>query len=259
MPDIVDVQVPDSITSLQRVSIRCPLFNSERPALWFAQLEGQFHLAGISDEITQYHYASLHLDAMAAAEVEDLLLNVPTETSYTRLKGTLVERLTLFREARLQQLLERGTLDMDIDKLASLADKIHDIALPATQINSVQEPAATSAVEPRISRLEASINELASSFKRQVISRSRSRHRFRLRTSSPAPNNNTCWYRQNFGNKAKRCRSPCTFQGNLPLDHRATKIKFLVDIGAYLCKESLAPWSPEQVNFKTCSRQPQKC
>ncbi len=262
MPDSVDVQVADSITPLQRVSIRCPLFNSERPALWFAQLEGQFHLAGISDEITQYHYASSHLDARAAAEVEDLLLNVPTETPYTRLKGTLVERLTLSREARLQQLLDRETLgdrkpsqflrhlrsldntvpdnilrtkwlsrlpmttqsilasqaDMNIDKLASLADKIHDIALPAAQINSVQEPAATSAVESRISRLEASINELASSFKRQVISRSRSRHRFRSRTSSPAPNNDTCWYHQNFGNKAKRCRSPCTFQGNLPSD-----------------------------------------
>ncbi|XP_050340598.1 uncharacterized protein LOC126767018, partial [Bactrocera neohumeralis] len=294
MPDSANVQVADSVTPLQRVFIRCPLFNSERPALWFAQLEGQFHLAGIFDEIMQYHYTSSHLDAKAAAGMEDLLLNVPTKTPYTRLKGTLIERLTLSRKPGLQQLLDRETLgdrkpsqfqrhlrsldntvpdsifrtkwlsklpmstqsilpsqaDMNLDKLASLADKIHDIALPA-EINSLQKATTTSAIESRISRLEASINELASSFKRQSISRSRSRQRFRSRTSSPALNNDTCWYHQNFGNKAKRCRSPCSYQGNLPSDHRATKIQFLVDTGADLCTfpKSLAPWPSERINY----------
>ncbi|XP_004520883.1 uncharacterized protein LOC101453002 [Ceratitis capitata] len=110
MQDSAEAQVPDSAMPLQRVSIRCPAFNAERPALWFAQLEGQFHLAGIVDEITKYHYASSHLDAKAAAEVEDLLLNVPTAMPYSRLKEALVERLTLSRDARLQQLLDRETL-----------------------------------------------------------------------------------------------------------------------------------------------------
>lgn len=260
MPDNASVQAADSITPLQRVSIRCPLFNSERPALWFAQLEGQFHLAGISDEITQYHYASSHLDPKAAAEVEDLLLKIPTEAPYTRLKGTLVERLTLSRDARLQQLLERETLgdrkpsqflrhlrsldntvpdnilrtkwlsrlpmttqsilashaDINLDKLASLADKIHDIALPTAQINSVQEPTTTPTVESRISRLEASINELTSMFKGRGTTRSRQRSR--SRRFPPAANNNMCWYHQTFGNKANRCKSPCTYQGNFPSD-----------------------------------------
>ncbi|XP_015118796.1 uncharacterized protein LOC107042312 [Diachasma alloeum] len=109
MPDSVEVREADNGAPLQRVSIRCPAFNAECPALWFAQLEGQFHLAGINDEVTRYYYASSHLDPKAAAEVQDILPNVPAETPYTRLKEALVERLTLSRDARLQQLLDRET------------------------------------------------------------------------------------------------------------------------------------------------------
>ncbi|XP_015122247.1 uncharacterized protein LOC107044743 [Diachasma alloeum] len=192
MPDTVEVREADNGAPLQRVSIRCPAFNAERRALWFAQLEGQFHLSVINDEVTRYYYASSHLDPKAAAEVQDILLNVPVETSYTRLKEMLVERLTLSRDVRLQQLLDREVLgdrkpsqflrhlrsrddtvpdnilrtkwlsrlpmttqsvlasqaDMALDRLATLTDKLHEIALPVAHINDVQEP-TSSALETR--------------------------------------------------------------------------------------------------------------
>ncbi|XP_015124859.1 uncharacterized protein LOC107046696 [Diachasma alloeum] len=187
MPDSVEVREADNGAPLQRVSIRCPAFNAKRPALCFAQLEGQFHLSGINDEVTRYYYASSHLDPKAAAEVQDILLNVPAETPYIRLKEALIERLTLSRDARLQQLLDREVFgnrklsqfqrhlrnledtvpdnilrtkwlsrlpmttqsilasqaDMALDRLATLADKLHEIALPVAHINDVQEPTSS--------------------------------------------------------------------------------------------------------------------
>ncbi|XP_063994314.1 uncharacterized protein LOC135171613 [Diachasmimorpha longicaudata] len=236
MPGNAGRREADSGVPLQRVAIRCPVFNAERPALWFAQLEGQFHLSGINDEVTRYYYASSHLDPRTAAEVQDILLNVPAETPYTRLKEALVERLTLSRDARLQQLLDREVLgdrkpsqflrhfrslddtvpdnilrtkwlsrlptttqsilasqaDMAIDRLATLANKLHEIALPAPHVNAVQDP-LPSALETRFSRLEATISELTSPLKGQSVgrchphSRDVSRPRSRSRAASPAP------------------------------------------------------------------------
>ncbi|XP_015121210.1 uncharacterized protein LOC107043994 [Diachasma alloeum] len=175
-------------------------------------IEGQFHLSGIKDEVPRYYYASPHLDPKAAAEVQDILLNVPTETPYTRLKEALVECLTLSRDVRLQQLLDRDVLDdrkpsqflrhlrslddtvpdnilrtkwlrrlpmttqsllasqadMALDRLAILADKLHEIALPVAHINDVQEP-TSSALETCFCRLEAIICELASALKGQSV------------------------------------------------------------------------------------------
>ncbi|XP_015111509.1 uncharacterized protein LOC107037457 [Diachasma alloeum] len=187
MPDSIEVREAENGAPLQRVSLRCPAFNAERPALWFAQLEGQFHLSGINDEVTRYYYASSHLDPKAAAEVQDIFLNVPAEAPYTRLKEALIERLTLSRDARLQQLFDREILgdrkpsqflrhlrslddtvpdnilrtkwlsrlpmttqsilasqaDMALERLATLADKQHEIALPVAHINDVQEPTSS--------------------------------------------------------------------------------------------------------------------
>ncbi|XP_015111350.1 uncharacterized protein LOC107037351 [Diachasma alloeum] len=228
--------------------------------LWFAELEEQFHLSGINDKVTRYYYASSHLDPKAAAEVQDILLNVPAETPYTRLKEALVERFTLSRDARLQQLLDREVLgdrkpsqflrhlrsldgmvsdnilrtkwlsrlpmttqsilasqaDMALDRLATLADKLHEIALPVAHINDVQEP-TSSALETPFSRLEA-ICEPASALKGQSVVRSRSRSRSRSRTTLPAPDNNQCWYHRRYHDRTRRCKAPCSWQGNAPTD-----------------------------------------
>ncbi|XP_028982256.1 uncharacterized protein LOC114841440 [Diachasma alloeum] len=211
--------------------------------------------------VTRYYYASSHLDPKTAAEVQHILLNVPAETPYTRLKEALVERLTLSRNARVQQLLDREVLgdrkpsqflrhlrslddtvpdnilrtkwlsrrpmttqsilasqaDMALDRLEPLADKLHEIALPVAHINDVQEP-TSSALETRFSRLEATICELASALKGQSVARSRSRSRSRSRATLPAPDNNQCWYHRRYHDRVRRCKAPCSWQGNAPAD-----------------------------------------
>jgi hypothetical protein len=55
------------------VAVRLPPFWAERPAVWFAQAEAQFTLAGISSEQTKFCYVISQLDQRYAAEVEDII------------------------------------------------------------------------------------------------------------------------------------------------------------------------------------------
>jgi hypothetical protein len=53
------------------------LFWAEQPAVWFAQAEVQFSLAGISSERTKYFHFISQLDHRYAAEVEVIIVILP--------------------------------------------------------------------------------------------------------------------------------------------------------------------------------------
>jgi hypothetical protein len=90
---------------ISRVAIRLPPFWAERPAVWFAQAEAQFSLAGISNETTKFYYVISQLDHWYAAEVEDVITSPPQQDPYTKLRTELLKRLSLSREQCAQQLL----------------------------------------------------------------------------------------------------------------------------------------------------------
>jgi hypothetical protein len=58
--------------------MRLTPFWAERPAVWFAQAEAQFNLAGISSEQTKFCYVISQLDQLSASEVEDIITS-PSE------------------------------------------------------------------------------------------------------------------------------------------------------------------------------------
>jgi hypothetical protein len=66
--------------------VRLPPFWAERPAVWFAQAEAQFTLAGIFSEKTKFYYVISQLDQRYATEVEDIIISPPERAPYTKLK-----------------------------------------------------------------------------------------------------------------------------------------------------------------------------
>ncbi|XP_015120511.1 uncharacterized protein LOC107043491 [Diachasma alloeum] len=100
----------DTTQALGCLIVRPASFSTERPELWFAQLEGQFHLAGIVDELDKFHMAAVHLDTVVGAEVQDVILHSPAQTPYKMLKDASVERLNASQEASLHQLLDKEVL-----------------------------------------------------------------------------------------------------------------------------------------------------
>lgn len=99
-------QQPSEQRTVERVSVRIPPFWPDRPALWFAQLEGQFHLSGITTDKTKFRYAVSNLDGNHAQEVEDIITSPPAEGAYERVKSELISRLSASREAQIRRLLE---------------------------------------------------------------------------------------------------------------------------------------------------------
>jgi hypothetical protein len=79
---------------ISRVAVRLSPFWAERPAVWFAQAEAQFSLAGISSERTKFHYVISQLDQRYAAEVEDIITSPPQQDPYSKLKTELLKRLS---------------------------------------------------------------------------------------------------------------------------------------------------------------------
>lgn len=99
------VETEGKVKDVCKVSAKLPAFWSDKPALWFAQVEAQFILAGIVAESTKYNYIIGQLDQRTAIEVEDLIINSPVEDPYTKLKNALIQRLSVSQEKRVRQLL----------------------------------------------------------------------------------------------------------------------------------------------------------
>lgn len=97
-------------TALNKVGVRVPPFWPDDPALWFAQLEGQFVLAGITADATKCYYATAQLEHRYAVEVKDIIQDPPKDGKYNKLKNELVKRLTASQEKRIQQLLAHEEL-----------------------------------------------------------------------------------------------------------------------------------------------------
>jgi hypothetical protein len=110
---------------ISRVAVRLPPFWAERPAVWFAQAEAQFTLAGINSERTKFYYIISQLDNRYATEVEDIITSPPEKNSYITLKAELVTRLSPSREQRIHQLL---TLEMGDRKPSQFLRHLRSLA-----------------------------------------------------------------------------------------------------------------------------------
>jgi hypothetical protein len=89
---------------IARVAVRLPSSWAERPASWFNQAEAQFHLAGISNELTKFYHVVSQLDERYVAEVDDIINFPPQHDPYTTLKTELIKRLCPSRHQRTCQL-----------------------------------------------------------------------------------------------------------------------------------------------------------
>lgn len=112
-----------------------------------------------------------------------------------------------------------------LEDAAELADKICEVTSPplqqiATASSSATAVAASSNFDSLLQRIDDMITSRIRTELSQRISQldinqrgrrpSRSGHRSRCRSRSRTPG--VCWYHNSFGDKAKRCRSPCGYK-----------------------------------------------
>jgi hypothetical protein len=91
---------------LHRIAIKVPPFWADEPELWFAQMESQFTLGGITQDATKYAYVLSHIDTKYAKEIKDLITTPPANDKYESVKKALIQRLSISQEQQIRQILE---------------------------------------------------------------------------------------------------------------------------------------------------------
>ena len=71
---------------VNRVGAKLPALWTERPDLWFKDVEAQFELAKVISEETKYHHVVASLDQQQAIKVCELISNPPTINQYQELE-----------------------------------------------------------------------------------------------------------------------------------------------------------------------------
>ncbi|XP_076660112.1 uncharacterized protein LOC143363400 [Halictus rubicundus] len=174
-----------------KVSIKLPPFWTEKPEVWFYQVEAQFEITGITVESTKFNYLVAQLEPKYVENIWDLVSDRTITDKYTAAKERL---LSIFKESenkrikrlvtgielgdtKPSQLLQRmRTLatddisDKNLEKLAVMADRI-------TEMSTGTECGATSRNLPpweevlqRMSAMEQQIAKLSIDRKSRHIS-----------------------------------------------------------------------------------------
>jgi len=220
-----------STSDLNAVAIKLPTFWTAQPTVWFAQAEAQFNIRNVTQDSTKYYYVVSALDQATAARVVDELSHPPETGKYENLKTKLLNTFGLTRRDRAARLLHLN--DIGDRKPSELMDEIlslldgHKLCLLAEQIFLEHLPEAIRMQisdnefgEPQTLAIRAdglwlalqqsatqSINKLAP---REV----------ETRKTKTAPHRDWCFYHVKFGEKAQKCRSPCSYPGNEPAGRR---------------------------------------
>ena len=159
------------------VACKLPDFWEDDPATWFAQCEGQFRIARVTSDKTQFDYVVQKLSSVVIKRVRDLILNPPEEGRYDAIKNRILDA---YRRSQYEEL-------RDLHATAALGDRrptqlMDDIlsAIPSLEVTGNAEPFVTYVF---LSRLPDSLRSLVSVTKYDTL-RELAEHADRLWTAS---------------------------------------------------------------------------
>lgn len=94
-----------SESDINRVSVKVPVFWPGNVKLYFAQLEANFRIAGISVEQTKFDTLVAALDGETLGCVSDIIFNPPKDNPYTTLKSKLISEFEFSQVKKIKTLL----------------------------------------------------------------------------------------------------------------------------------------------------------
>lgn len=250
MPDDVSVPTPE----VNKVGLKLPPFWDKHAVLWFANIEAQFVVSGITQDTTKYYSVISALTSDILSYASDIVLEPPPTEKYQKLKSRLIAEFSDSDQRRIKAVLSELTLGDDkpshllrkmrelagravgedflktlwlqrlpnqaqvilsvsedsLDKLALMADKIHETAnmnIDEVRCSKLEASFEVSELRAQIAELTKQVERLSRG--REQYKRDPTPHRRRSRTPKK---HDKCWYHFKFGNDAKHCRSPCSYK-----------------------------------------------
>lgn len=143
------------------------------------------------------------------------LLNEMRNLAPDKMEEDILQTLWMQRlPTNLQQIL--SVSKANVDELANIADKIHEVSgfnFAITDVELQSKQSELSSIKAEIAELKTLVQDLSRS-KSRPRSRSRSRKRSMTPSGQKRSFGNLCWYHHRFGDKAKKCVNPCDWSLN---------------------------------------------
>jgi len=250
---LTNTVVMEEQARVSAASVKLPPFWPADPHLWFAQVEAQFAINGITAQRTKFDYVVSSLSLEFTTEVCDLLISPPEDAPYDALKTQLIKHTAATDQQKLQQLLSTEELGdcrptqllRRMQQLVGNTPGFADGALlrelflqrfPAT-VRMVLASANSSTPLAELAQMVDKIVEVAvpsfSAFQTpscptptefedlhsEIASlKSTLKNLSRCRSPSPRPRqqdpqDQLCWYHEHFGDAARKCKESCSRLG----------------------------------------------
>lgn len=185
------VQQPQSVetTEVFKVATKVPPFYSDKPDLWFYQVEAQFRNNKITRDQTKYDIVVSNLDPKYLDVVAHIIRNPPEENKYEAFKSTLIKEYQHSDEKRLRQLLQG--IDLGDRKPSVLLRQMRELS-KGIVTDQVLETLWSSKLPETLRAIIASIN-ISLEEKAQTADKIQDRSKFETSSVSQAtvdPNTN---------------------------------------------------------------------
>lgn len=109
-----------------KVSTKVPPFYSDKPDLWFHQVEAQFRNNKITRDQTKYDHILSNLDPKYLDVIAHIIRDPPPQDKYEKIKSTLIKEFQHSDENRLRQLLQG--IDLGDRKPSALLRQMREIS-----------------------------------------------------------------------------------------------------------------------------------
>lgn len=241
----------NSAQEINRVALKLPPFWDKNAALWFANIEAQFVISGITQDDTKFYSVISALSSDILSYVGDIVLSPPASDKYQALKSRLISEFSDSEQRRIKAVLSELILGDEkpshlLRKMKQLAgnilgeeilktlwlqrlptqvqailsisnDPVDKLAVMADKIHettgaNVEVVHSSNDSPSDLSELRMQLAELTKEVKRLSRDRNRNNSNFQRRRSKTPQKYDQCWYHFKFGDAAKRCKSPCRFK-----------------------------------------------
>lgn len=110
---------------ISRVTVKVPPFWATQPQIWFAQIESQFDICGVSTDLTKFNTIVGNIESSVLTQVTDAVLTPPENDKYENLKKAIIERYTDSEQSRMRKLL--SDVDLGDKKPSQLYNELRQL------------------------------------------------------------------------------------------------------------------------------------
>ncbi|GAB1598558.1 hypothetical protein Ahia01_000132900 [Argonauta hians] len=200
------------------VGLVVPPFYKHDPELWFAILENQMTVCGITSNDDRLNHAIANLTLEALTEVRELVVEPQEKVSYYTFKNELIKRTNTSQNIRLIQLL--APLQLGDRKPTQLLQEMRELQEEEKHMDYMPQdyflkklPVLMQDIVNILNKLNTSLEKIAKVGDKiaGAVKPSSSQSSESLSSGRRSSLGRLCWYHYNFGIDAHKCQFPCSF------------------------------------------------